>query len=765
MDSWVLQPIISPLLVVLILAILVGLLLFIPAFGSLSADRKRRLVLIRLAVIAMAGLALLRPGCVQKTKKNQSAVVLVLFDVSRSMELPHVSDEKTRWAKLKEMLEENQDLFRKLQENKIDVRFFGFDNQLVPFEVTEGQLVLPEKPEGTETDIGTAVYKTSQDVRDERLVGVYLISDGVQNALDPEVELTRAADSLADMQVPLYTITMGVAGNDGQVADVAVKNLQEEYRVRVKNRFQAKATIVARGYANQKINVQLLVANRLGSWDVVGPPVIVEPKKSYEEIQVALEYAPPEVGEFQMKIRAQPQPGELALRNNELPSFLTVAEGGMRVLYIEGNLGWEQREIQNAIRKAAQGIDVEFISISPNLRNKWPKGEPITSKLKDPAVDVFILGDIDSRALYHPLTQKENLEALAEAVRNGKGLLMLGGYHSYGSGQYQKTPLAEIMPVQMDPNASQEFGQNVRRDLHIDRRVGLRPVREHYVTRLNAGEDRLAIWSKLPQILGANKFAGVKPNSVVLLESDDAAASPILVAGNVGGRVLCFAGDSTWRWKWHGFEDEFNAFWRQAIFWLAFWDGKNDGSVWINLPQRRFQPRTLVSAMVGARDQLGNEIANADFDVTLIDPDGNETPLKTDRTAEGTKLKMETRLIAKSGLYKIKVVGSRGGNQIGESQRDFVVVDRDKEKANPAADPEQMLRLANQTRDFGGKAITPGDLNEQLQYILDNPPETEIEVPTRWKLGESLPDASAFLLLFVALLAVEWTFRKKWGLV
>ena len=765
MDSWVIQPILSPTLIIAILAALVGLLLFVPAFGNLSAARKRRLVLIRLLVILMAGLALVRPGCVQKSKKNQSAVVLVLFDVSRSMELPHVSDQSTRWAKLKEMLDENQELFRKLQDSKIEIRFFGFDNQLTPFEMTDGKIVIPEQPEGTETDIGTAVYKTSQEVRDERLVGVYLISDGVQNALDPEVELTRAADSLADMQVPLYTITMGVAGNDGQIADVAIKNLQEEYRVRVKNRFRAKATVVARGYANQKINVQLMVTNRLGAWDVVGPPVIVEPKKSYEEIQVEMEYAPPEVGEFRMKIRAQPQPGELALRNNELPSFLTVAEGGMRVLYIEGNLGWEQREVQRAIRKAAQGIDVEFITIFSNNRSRWPYGAQITERIKDPAVDVFILGDIDSRALYHPIRQKENLEALKEAVKKGKGLMMLGGYHSFGPGRYQKTPLADILPIRMDPNASQEFGENVRRDLHIDRRIGLKPVRDHYVTRLNTSEDRFGIWKKLPKLLGANKFTEVKPNALVLLESDDSAASPILVAGNVGGRVLCFAGDSTWRWKWHGFEDEFNAFWRQAIFWLAFWDGKNDGSVYINLPQRRFPPRSLVSAMLGARDRLGNEIPNADFDVKLIGPDGDETPLQTNRTSEGVKLKMETRLIAKSGLYKIKVAGSQNGQSIGETQRDFIVIDRDKEKSNPAADPEQMLRLANQTKEFGGKAISPSGLTQQLQNLLDNPPETEIEIPTRWKLGESLPDASAYLVIFVGLLAFEWICRKRWGLV
>ena len=116
-------------------------------------------------------------------------------------------------------------------------------------------------------------------------------------------------------------------------------------------------------------------------------------------------------------------------------------------------------------------------------------------------------------------------------------------------------------------------------------------------------------------------------------------------------------------------------------------------------------------------------------------------------------------------MYRIKVKGSKNGNEIGATEREFIVFDRDKEKANPAADPEQLLRLANQTAEFGGRSIPPEDLSKLLQDILDNPPETIIEVPTRWKLGESLPDASAYLLVFVGLLAIEWTMRKKWGLV
>jgi hypothetical protein len=76
-----------------------------------------------------------------------------------------------------------------------------------------------------------------------------------------------------------------------------------------------------------------------------------------------------------------------------------------------------------------------------------------------------------------------------------------------------------------------------------------------------------------------------------------------------------------------------------------------------------------------------------------------------------------------------------------------------------------MARLADQTSEFGGRALVPDQLSEILDEYINNPPMTKIEIPTRWRLGETFPDAAGFLLAFVGLLATEWLLRKKWGLV
>ena len=319
MDAWILQPIINPYAVAVIGAIAVLLLLMRPTVGSLTPSRRWTLVWIRLGVVALALLTMLRPGCVQKVEKNQSAVLLFLIDVSRSMELPHHSDNSSRWGALMEALEKNQQRVEKLREEKIEVRFFAFDNQVRPIEIVDGEIKLPDSPDGSETDIGTAVHMTAQDVRDERLVGVVVASDGVQNALYPEIELTRSTDTLIDMESPLYALTLGLPGDTGQLADVAITTLPEQHRVSKKNVLTVKATLTARGYPNQPISVQLIIVDQDGN-ESVQPAEIYTPTKSYEEMQVAVKYVPPEAGRFRLRVRATPQPNEVAVRNNELPS-------------------------------------------------------------------------------------------------------------------------------------------------------------------------------------------------------------------------------------------------------------------------------------------------------------------------------------------------------------------------------------------------------------------------------------------------------------
>ena len=758
MDNWTLQPIISPTILAIVVAILLLMLFVGPSFSKLTFRRRLSLGVLRLGVILLALTAMLRPGCVQKVHRSQSSVLLMLLDITRSMELPHRADSSTRWNALRAMLDEHSGQLAALKEKQIEVRFFGFDNQLKELDLS--QQPLPEKPFGGETDIGSAVYKVSQSARNERIIAVAVASDGVQNALDPEVELSQAAEILNGLKAPLFAIPFGLPDNSGSVADVAIKSFPEQHRCAVKNELNAEATVVARGFANTPITMQLILIDKAGNEQVVDSRPYT-PTRPYEEAKVQLKFVPTIAGNYRLRIRAVPQPGEVATRNNELPSFLNVEEGGLRVLYLEGNVGWEQSYLHQAIPAAAQGIELKFVTIYPDERERknWPSQGVTTQYLADPTFDVIMIGDLDSSALYDAKSFTKNLDLIVEAVDRGAGLIMMGGYHSFGPGGYANTPLADILPIQMHPNERQTFPPApIRKELHIEHDVKMFPTKRHYITRIDE-EGGVRAWDEIPALHGAN-ILKPKDNAEILLKGD--AGNPILVAGRVGGRVLAFAGDSTWRWVMNDKEEEYNRFWRQIVLWLAAQDGRENNAVWIDLPQRRFQPLSYVDFQCKASDATGALVNDANFVVTLLKPDGTKVTVAVDPASQ--KGEIERELLADSGLYEIQVSGSRNGKQLGSSSYEFIVFDRDKEKAIPAADPDTMKRLADQTATDGGQVVLPEDFSKLLTALAENPPE-QMSVPLKWQLGDSTKGASLFLFAFVALLMAEWVLRKKWGLV
>ncbi len=426
-------------------------------------------------------------------------------------------------------------------------------------------------------------------------------------------------------------------------------------------------------------------------------------------------------------------------------------------------MGWEQSFLRRAIATASQGIELIPITIysDEESRKKWPLGGEITLWFKDPTIDVFIIGDVDSRALYDPVSQTENLDLLVDAVDQGKGLIMLGGLHSFGPGLYHSTPLDDILPVRMNLDERQDFPPaRLRKDLHINEPVKLIPAKEHFITRLGGEQDYRQAWMSLPPLAGANRFVGVKDNAEILLKSE--AGNPLLVSGRLAGRVLAFAGDSTWRWVMQNHEQEYKQFWRQVILWLAFQDGRENNSVWIDLPQRRFQPNSYVTFNCRASDSSGALITDAEFEATLIQPDQTSLALAIDIASQ--KGEITRNMMSQPGIYQIQLRGRRDGKELGESKFEFVVFDRDKEKAVASANPEQMARLAAQTQPHGGRVVLPENLNQVLQNLKDHPPES-IEVPLTWQLGQTALDGAIYLLVFTLLLGTEWILRKKWGLV
>jgi hypothetical protein len=733
--------------------LLIGLLALGPRYGKLSWARKGTLLVLRALVIVLIVIALLRPTKMTTVKTPRSSVVIVMVDISRSMLLPSGHGDTTRWQAQEKAIASIGDQLTHLGPD-LELRTYLYDSRLQPWQVQNGKLVLPEKPTGDQTDVGTSLFAALVPENGKRLAAVVLLGDGAQTAFEPQVEVQEAGRKVRDdFAAPLYTVTFGPSGDAAQSRDVAVERLDEQFTVFVKNELVVKGLVRVRGYVQKDVPVQLILEDAQGKKQVIGERTI-RAAEDAQQVEVSFPFTPQQMGHFRLTMTAAQQEGELVAKNNTLSAYLTVLEGGLRILYLDGEKRFEQKFLRRSIN-ASPDIDLDDRILDARGKSRWPVD--LSGDLRPDKYDAYILGEVDAAAL-----GPQQLQALANNVAAGKGLLMIGGRGSFGWGHYRGTAIENLLPVKFDPvEGSDGLSEQQLNRFFLEGPLSYVP-QQHPITRLASEAQNEALWKKLPPLPWAHKFTGVKngPGIRVLLESP--AGDPLLISGEFGkGRVLAFAGEATYRWPMHGFEQEHKRFWRQVILWLVRRDDLDRDDVWIKLDQRRFNPGSRVQITAGARSSTGDAITTATLDTQLVLPGGQKQAVKLSLDGEQYVGSVEVK---EAGDYVVELSASQDNRKLGTARAEFLVFDRDVELSNPAADRGQMADLAAWTKADGGKPIAPEELPRLIDEIRNRPKDYEVR-QIKWQLASSPADAWLFFGLLVGLWGTEWFLRKKWGLV
>jgi hypothetical protein len=753
MFRWFLQPVGDDnyLMVAAVGLLLLVLLWTVPAPGKTTTRRRRTLLGLRLAVIAMLILAMLRPTLVLMESKPQAATIAILADASRSMTVADESHGRSRWDRLVGTFEECQDALAELSK-AYEVQVYLFDADARQVDVQGGAVDLGGTPDGRQTAIGWTIDDLQHRNSGILMLATILLSDGAQRAYAPHDMLPQAAaERMAQLGFPLYTVCFGQSRGVGQIEDVAVTELLAAQTVFVKNQLPVTAQVRIDGLVNKQIPVRLL-AESGGKMEVVDQKTITA-KKSGETQQVEFTYVPQQAGEFKLTVEVDNQPGELVTTNNRLSTFVNVLKGGLQVLYIEGTPRRETPFLRHALA-AAPGVNLKSVwlnSFAPKSRRPADMDE----WFKPGKFDVYILGDVDSS-----LFDRQQLIDLANVVSKGAGLIMLGGFHSFGPGGYAVTDLAKVLPIEMDRLERTPLGSPPNKNHHLSA-VKMRPVprfQDHFSLRIapTAAESQ-ALWQQLPALEGANRWdlSRVKQGALVLATTEK--EDPLLVAKQHGdGRVMAFAGDSTWHWPMQGFGAAHERFWRQTILWLGKKDEGGEGNVWIELPRRRFNPADPVDFNVGARNAKGEAVTDATFKAEIELPDGTRRPLSIVQNAD--KQSGNFRDTLQAGDYRLHVTAIAGGAELGTAQSRFLVSEQDLELDNAIANRTMMEDLAKTTR---GKAVEPERLAEFLRDLAKQRENLEVKTEVKRTFWDTWP----FMALMVGLLTIEWYLRKRWGLV
>jgi len=714
------------------------------------ASRRRLLLGLKLLAVALLVFALFRPAIQYSETDENTVQLLVAIDVSRSMNTTDGPGNVSRLQAALQDLEQQSTLWKSLGE-KVSVRQFEFDRDLRPkrAELASG--------DGDQTAIGNTLQSLVREARQDRTLGILLLSDGAQRAVPPfDVDPLQAARQLAAEQAPVYPVGYGATALGNTTADLSLADLLIDPVVFEKKLVPMKVQFKALGAATKSAKLRVLIEDRgtqtIGQSGVLVPATISQGAKVSEELKIVgnedsqtieFSFVPQRAGEVKVAVEVVPLEGEILTRNNRIETIITVRQGGLRVAYFDV-IGLEQRAIKMV--NGSDKIQLDYYDVrGGRFRNQTRIDPAVFDK---GSYDVYMIGDVPAEVFGPALLAK-----LADRVADGAGLLMIGGLLNWNASTPGAKLLADLLPVQI-PNTS-AAGIDRTRLL-----AGPQPMQptdtglKRYVMQLAATDKNRAKWEALAPLFGATKLTPKSELVEVWAQTRD--GSPLLCASDVGrARVAVFGGYTTYLWVQHGQAADHQRFWRQMILWLARKEADTNQAVWAKVEPRNFLPGGLVPIEFGARADNGQSIQDAVFAVEITQPDGTKRTASVQKSGEQTSAAFPDT--QQAGDYWVKVSATRDGNLIGlDAHTRFIVDPRDLELDQPNADYETLQKIAELT---GGQRLRSEDLAGWLERLGELKLEDlkRVTVLPLW-------DNWWLLLAFVTVMTAEWACRKRWGL-
>jgi hypothetical protein len=162
-----------------------------------------------------------------------------------------------------------------------------------------------------------------------------------------------------------------------------------------------------------------------------------------------------------------------------------------------------------------------------------------------------------------------------------------------------------------------------------------------------------------------------------------------------------------------------------------------------------------------AHDAKGMPIPNVRFEAKVerekADPPVTSTFDVYNQGEEGKGVIYAVDKVGQPGNYTVTVVAKRDNEEIGHDSARFLVFQDDRELENPSADLNLAREIARVTE---GESVPHEGLGTYLRG-LDKSGYSEYVATKEHRIWDNWP----FLLVFTALLTLEWWLRKRHGWV
>ena len=275
-----------------------------------------------------------------------------------------------------------------------------------------GSLYAQPNPDGT--DIAGALRLATAMFPDGYARRIVLLTDG--NETQGDAHAAAQVASVEGIPIDVVLLPTGKAGNDALIEAIeapSIAKIGEPYNVRI--------VVQSQKHAEGKITL-----------DREGTPLKTLPVKLSPGVNlITTTLRADKAGMQRIRATLEVQP-DSDPRNN-IGLAMTRVQGKPHVLIAEGRVG--------ASEALARALQANSISVTRVRADTFPTR---AEQLLD--YDAIVFNDFPATAL-----SPQQMDAIKSAVRDGGvGFVMIGGTQSYQMGGYYGTPIAEILPVDLD---------------------------------------------------------------------------------------------------------------------------------------------------------------------------------------------------------------------------------------------------------------------------------------------------------------------------
>jgi hypothetical protein len=687
---------------------------------------------LRGAAFLLVLFALWQPVMTAVLRDSGKPGLAILVDHSASMALP-AGDGAPGESRAAEAAAVSRSVAKELKD-RFRLQWYGFTDRVFP--------ASPDSSDapGGNTGLGHALEEALTQSNSRPVSGMLVISDGVNTVGRDPVRVAAASP------VPIFAVAVGPSE---PVSDVEIRRVQTNPTAFAGEPLPVQVILSASGHAGERVRVEVKDRESL----LAQQEVQLAGGRGLEQ-DVTLEVRPSRPGITLLDVDLQGTRDSIP-QNDHRQVAVRVLERKTQVLVLAGIPDWDFAFLRRTLGADTTLAYTFLAQVKPGEYRaygdkKLTRPPSDMAELRDFAA-VILLG-LGERGLPPATT-----EAVAQFVRQGGGLLLIGGPERSG-GWGALGGLTAVLPGSVGPDLLSSA-----RTLPV---VVTLDGQRHPATAVRDNPAETAeLWASLPPLWRPAGSLQLRPGAKGLLEyrSGQGEGPPALAASFIErGKSLWLCGTGFWRWGFlpagsSSANDLYPQFVLGMVRWLAepavrdrfqvspsklvFQNGES-ASFTASLWDAAYAPVSGAQISVDVRAERDSSQS-----AQVVELQGGSDPGHYD--GEGAP--------PAPGAYRFHAVAREGGSgrELGRSEGRFWVETMGPEFARTWTDREQLEEITRKSGGVPAEANALGSLFDQIPRSVRHLGRIrEFEVWNHWLLFAA----------FVSVLSVEWFLRRRRGL-